>query len=240
MDAQGYVQMDNNNEGVAPYMSNPLYPSACPSMYGDSGLTSAYDYNDHFGFNQGGKAPMSTLFGGSATATLPVTGVNLTNGLQKDVPPSYTALFFAASDASTGIGGKAAGGGATGGESQPSTDPRVTNIQPIHLKVTSSAHQRKASGGSDEAVKSSAKNPEKVDDYDDMEDYISKQDQYAAPVSLLSLDSDPGTKGTKDEDAGKGNKGDGKNDKKTSIPEESHENPPPYNPGYNSKGYLKF
>lgn len=231
--------MDNNNEGgVAPYMSNPLYPSSCPSMYGDNGLTSAYDFNDHFGFNQGGKAPMSTLFGGSATATLPVTGIPVTNGQQKDVPPSYTALFFAASDASTGIGGRATGG-AAGGESQPSTDPRVTNIQPIHLKVTSSAQQRKASG-SDEAA--NAKNPEKYDkkdEYDDMEDYISKRDQYAAPVSLLSLDSDPG-KGTKDEEAGKGNKGDGKNDTKKSIPEESQENPPPYNPGYNSKGYLKF
>lgn len=234
------MQMNNNEGCAAPYVSNSLYPSG--PVYGDNGLTNAYDFNDHFGFNQGGKAQMSTLFGGPASAYVPpTTGTAETN--LKDVPPSYTALFFAASDPSTGMSGKL-GESAAGGEGQSnSSDTKVTNIQPIHLKVVSSAgkerqqhqqHQQQQGPVTEERKlekheekqKNEKQRPRDFDDDDFGDDFLKQDRNPAPPVSLMSLESDSGRETSNDENFKDNNT-------------EKKENPPPYNPGYNV-GYRKF
>lgn len=208
MDGEGYMQMQNNNDGTGPY------------MYGENGLPNAYNFDDHFGFNHGNKAQMNTQFGGApvqhgSDGTTP-----------KDVPPSYTALFFAASDGSSGMGGSP-------GEKQscPSANPKVTSIQPIHLKVTSNVAQENGQVVQVDKPTQQTKNSEEEmnDNFVD----IHERERAAGPVSLMSVESDPGNKSPVEQ---KKMDRDDLTDK--SIAEEDHIHPPAYNPGY--KGYMKF
>ncbi|CAL8144966.1 unnamed protein product [Orchesella dallaii] len=240
VDSQGYVQM--GNEGVAPYVSNPLYPN---TIYGDNGLPNAYDFNEHFGMNKEGKA---ALYGGGGIGGLSnaLSCGTSENGNLKDVPPSYTALFFAASDAAGLKNGTASS------ESQPNSvaDPRVANIQPIHLKVTShSAQQQKRQQLQFQQAPGAINAKSEADhEYDDYH----KKEQDQEPVSLMSVESEPGIackettttmEDKKREEANNTGEQEGASaygatnlggpEKKVGYPA-----PPPYNPGYN--GYMKF
>lgn len=216
METQGYLQMSNNTDGVAPYMNNPLYhPSTVQNE--DNGLPNAFDFSDQLGKNVGGRAQLSTLFGGPMESC------------PKDVPPSYTALFFAASDPSTRLGQRPASSGTDDRDKDAaSSASRMTSIHPIHLKVTSTAQQQLMRELQD-------KEHERKYALEEDEDYVDRHDpSLAPPVSLMSVESDSEKAETEEQPAKMST------DVSTVTGGETgKEKPPPYNPGYN-RGYSRF